>query len=831
MIGHYFLSALAKFRKSPFTTAANILTLALGLACFIAAYGVASYWRSADSQHPGADRLYYVCVACEQGQAGETQSAMPLAAALRAEILELEATGRIGFPTEFAVSTGEVKTFLNAMPADAAIFSMLTFDFVEGSADTVLQRPGDIVLTQAAALRLFGDVPALGKTVLVDGQRDMIVSGVIGPIRGPSVLTDAVPADFDMFVDVQSEMERVLTAAGAPLAVMEDWTAGAVTTFVRLPPSMSREDFQTRVDALTERVMTRDANSEPVFTHTAHPLRTMTASIVDARMGMGTDLGVSTGAILTGLGLLVLIVACVNYANLAAAQTAQRVKETGMRRVLGAGRAQLLAQHLLEAGLLTAAALALAVLVVTLIAPVFRNLLGVEATYFLTAGPRGIVFLAAVSGAVAIAAAVWPALTMARVRAGDAIGAGKRRSGAGGTVSRVLVAVQFFSASLLLIVVTVTQLQYAHLRRLTFDPAEDPVIVLDGITRGVADVATLEAALRAVPEIKSMTALQFVPWGRSMNAMMLDRSGQPGAIGVRFATMSNGPHSFETFSVDVLAGRVFDLARDGSGAGLVASMMQGETPAPVSFVIDARMARALGYASPEEAVGRTLYATTSGGPEPTPGQPVGTVIGVVEADQSRLDTAYSGAAFTFDPSYEGAGNVAVRVAREDVPAAITGIQRVWDELAPDIPLRIQFNEALFEAAYAPFHVIAGVFIALSAAALLISTTGLLAVAVHVAARRRHEIGVRKTLGASTGRVLRMLIVDFSKPVLIGNLIAWPFAWMAAQTYLQPFAERAPLTPLPFVLSLGFTLLVAWIAVGGHAWRAATVKPALVLKTE
>ena len=123
------------------------------------------------------------------------------------------------------------------------------------------------------------------------------------------------------------------------------------------------------------------------------------------------------------------------------------------------------------------------------------------------------------------------------------------------------------------------------------------------------------------------------------------------------------------------------------------------------------------------------------------------------------------------------------------------------------------------------------FLVLSGCALLISTAGLIGVAIHVAARRRHEIGVRKMLGASTPRVLRMLITDFSKPVTIGNLLAWPLAWMAAETYLRNFAERTPLTPLPFALSLMATLAIAWAAVGGQAWRAARVKPALVLKAE
>jgi putative ABC transport system permease protein len=172
---------------------------------------------------------------------------------------------------------------------------------------------------------------------------------------------------------------------------------------------------------------------------------------------------------------------------------------------------------------------------------------------------------------------------------------------------------------------------------------------------------------------------------------------------------------------------------------------------------------------------------------------------------------------------------AVRIDRNDVQGGLAAIERVWRELQPDQPVRLLFTDDLFAEAYAPFGKIGMAFVVLSLCALIISTTGLLGIAVHVAARRRREMGIRKTVGATAAQLVRLMLVDFSKPVLVANVMAWPLGYLAAQAFLQPFAERIALTAGPFAFSLALTLAIAWLAVLGEVLKAASVRPAEVLR--
>jgi putative ABC transport system permease protein len=171
----------------------------------------------------------------------------------------------------------------------------------------------------------------------------------------------------------------------------------------------------------------------------------------------------------------------------------------------------------------------------------------------------------------------------------------------------------------------------------------------------------------------------------------------------------------------------------------------------------------------------------------------------------------------------------VRIDRARVGETVAAITAAWDELAPTVPVSVRFFDDLFEESFRTFARVSQIFVLLAATAFTIASIGLLGMAVHVTSRRRHEIGVRKVLGSTTLGIMRLLLIDFSKPILVANLLAWPLGYLAAQVYLQAFAERAPLTLAPFAFSLALTLLIAWAAVIGEVLKAASVRPAEVLR--
>jgi putative ABC transport system permease protein len=281
-----------------------------------------------------------------------------------------------------------------------------------------------------------------------------------------------------------------------------------------------------------------------------------------------------------------------------------------------------------------------------------------------------------------------------------------------------------------------------------------------------------------------------------------------------------GHDYFAVMDVPLVVGRVFDRARadDLSPRGAEWSVREGRPP---GIVLDAEAARALGWPDPAAAVGETIYA-----PAGTPHA----IIGIVErAPLAVRDSGASGTAYVLAP---WAFNIQiVRIASDRVDAALAHIDETMKALFPGRPppARRFFDQVFEEDAYATFELTNRVLTGLAAFALLISGIGLFGMASYMANRRTREIGIRKVQGATPAGILRLLLWDFSKPVAWANLLAWPLVLIAIDRYLNVFAERLAITPLPFAVALATTWLLACLAVGGCAWRAANLHPAEALR--
>lgn len=825
MIGHYLVSAFARFRNAPFTTAANVLTLALGLASFIAAYGIATYWRSADSYHPDADKLLFISQSINPAGARSprtmNQTASPtIARYLEADFPELEAVARAIGASDVPFSAGDRKALLGAAYVDPEFLRLFRFDFVEGDA-SALAEPNGVVLTQDAAQRLFGDEPALGRPVVVDAELNAFVAGVIAPVRQPSFMGE------DGFT-LRFEALLPWTAGpnGAALDASDSWLNMVGHTVVRLAPTASVEAFRARLPEFLDRRMPPAQQGVAAVFIDAYPVSRMWTLGLQNVVFPGSGGNLSVVAVIVGLGTLTLIVACVNYANLAGAQAIGRVKETGLRKTLGADRRATLSQSLAEALLLSAIAMVAALVVLALVVPAIRAGINVDILYFLRQGPPQLLVLAALVVAVGLAAGAWPAIVLSQVRPAEAMRSGRARPGRA-RVARVLVGVQFASASFLLLMFTVMQLQRAEIERTAFSDQNGPLVVLNSLAPLGVDYETLESGLLRVPGVSSVTVADYQPWSYDQNVVGLARSADPAGSAPPGYLKRVGHDYFRTLDLEVLAGRVFDRDRELVGT-TPEDVLSGRTP---PIVIDRKYASRLGFPTPEAAVGEIIYVPQRVGAMTGSGAAPLRVIGVTAPEVSRLEASdVEGHIYMFAPQPTGGAQVPlVRLSGEDVAGAVAGIAGLWDTLAPDVPANIQFAEQLFARSFAMHARISQLFILLTSAAFIISTTGLLGIAVHVVSRRRHEAAVRKTLGSSAVRVVRLFLIEFSKPVLAGNLAAWPLGWAAAQVYLSGFAERIEMTLAPFVASLAVTLAIAWIVVIGEVLKAASVHPAEVLR--
>ena len=707
---------------------------------------------------------------------------------------------------------------------DSSFVDIFDFEFVEGDGHNILVAAGDVVLTQRAAERLFGSEPAVGRSILVNDDWAGTVTGVIAPIRQPSFMGTHESALLRVDLLTGWSTNAALVAQDAE----DRWMSNSVFTFAVLPSEMSIRQFNHLLATFVGRRIPDEARGPYDVLVQAIPISEFATWSLET-LAVARELAWTPAATLMFLGILVLLIACVNYANLTAAQTLSQAKQAGLRKVLGAGRGQLLTQVFVEALALTFVAAVLAIAILMLAAPAVRNVANVDLLFFLSRGPWSFVLLVGAVIVVAAAAAAWPAWLLSRVRPVEALRQG-RTSGGFGLLTRVFVVVQFASASFLLILVTVSQVQRAHLENDVVAARGAPIAVLDDIRSLDIRYDTFRTALADRPGIESVSAVDNVPWRLTGTVIEFSRTPEnwvaaPGTF-LKWIEFDY----FRTLGFDVLAGRVFDSAQDAA----IPRLFSAEVSQTPQIVIDAAYAEALGFAEPASAIGETIYlseriAQIYGRTT----QPF-TVIGVVETDTTRIqDAGVPGHVFLHYLQTPGASGgpqyPLVRFSPEGVSEGVSAIREVWDELAPGMPLTIQYFDELFERGFSNFSQTSRIFTLLAMAAFLIASTGQLGIAVHVVSQRRHEIGVRKVHGSTTAAIVRLLLAEFARPAIAASIVSWPLAYLAAESYLSVFADRVDLTAGPFLVTTLVTAAIACLAVTSEIVKASAVRPAEVLR--
>ena len=826
MFGLFFKSAITHYVRTPFITAVNIFGLALGLACFFAAWGMASYWGQSDKHFEKADRTY---ILTQQFQAegriprDNPNSASPAATYLREDIPELEAIARLSGGGDSSLSVDGNSIGVYGAIADPEIVDIFDFEYVYGGGNPIETREG-LILTQSAAERLFGSVDPIGRSVVVNADETHTVTAVIAEIPQPSHMgeTSSAIRQFE-YLRKWPEPEEGDT----------EWWLGVSAFTYMLLPEENREEVEAKLDrqlvSMAERrIPPEQLNMLERIWFDKMSLTDLQVRNLDNRIFQNQSNFITVTGVLFGLGLVILLVSCINYANLATAQAAGYAKEVGLRKVVGADRKSVMIQYWLEALILTILGGALALFILMLLSPVLEAQANIDLMSGLRLNPMFVPVLVGVVLVVSVLASLYPVAYLSRVRPVEALRSGKVKSG-NRLLNQALVGLQFAAASTLLILVIVMSQQNSHMRDIALQPETDPVAVLvDGASQTTGPNA-LRAALQGDPAIKSVSGINYVPWSGYVNYMQTARSRAQDAIAETSTTTYVSFGFLETFQGNLIAGRDFDPEIETWGDPDFDEENVDLSNAEVSVIIDDTYAAALGFASPEAAIGEPLYLAAQLR-ETFNADPTFRIIGVVET--IPLVYGIGDVRSNFYQLADFSGQLpAIRIDKTDVRGGIGAIERVVKERFPDAAVVMRFTDSEFERNFRTYEGINGGFMGLSLIAFAISTMGLFAMAIFTAIQRRHEIGIRKTLGASTWEVTALLIKDFSRPVIIANLIAWPLAWYAANIYLKGFMEQVNLTPLPWILGLVFTLLVAWLAVGGQAYSAARVKPAEVLKSE
>jgi len=683
---------------------------------------------------------------------------------------------------------------------DDSFFDVFDLPMIAGEGRGALADPTNILVSQSVAQRYFGTEQAIGQslTTVFDGEhRAVRIAGVFADLPANSEL------DFTILSRLPDHID---------LPWWRNWGSTALQTFLRFSTEKEARRFEAATDAFVDQ---RAASS--YGENASENIGINLLPITDWHLtpqGRQPDSRRQTVVTLGVVGLLTLLIAIVNYINLATARAALRAREVALRKVVGADRASLIRQFLAEAIGTVALAGLLGLVLLELTLPFVNAAGGLKLTFHYV-GREGVVLpLILIVLVIGFVAGAYPAFVLSRFRPVSVLASAKTPGGgrAGTRIRQTLVAAQFALAIAFMIGTGVLFAQVQHLRDadVGFDREGLLLIPAIGYAEDQAQRRAIRARLESIPTVRSVAFSDNYAGDSGNNNV--DNFWENGSASFSARRIAVGPDFFETYGSELLAGRYLGAEHGfDDSTGL-------EWEQPRNVVINALLSRTLGFDDPADAIGQEFGK----------GAPHRTIVGVINDMRFRsprepIDPTY----YTYyeDPRF---GGLTLRFTG-DPQSTVNAAREAWIGVAANLPFEAQTGVESLQEFYEEDDRAARLFAIGAALAALIGMVGLWGLASFNTARRVREIGIRKTLGASQGDIARLLIGQFLQPVLIANLIAWPLAYLAMSRWLAGFSDRIDLSPWFFIGATVIALAIAVLTVMGQSLRAARAKPAWALR--
>ena len=787
MLKNYFKIAFRNFKKRRGYAFINVAGLAVGMACCLLIALFVRHERSYDRYHEQADRIFRLVE--ERARVGA-----PFAPALLNEFPEVEQAVRLHhmFWTTPLLQAGERGFYEDRIFfADSSLFDVFSFRLLRGDPKTALAAPFSMILTEAMAAKYFGDADPMGQVIAYDNTHTYTVTGIVENTPPPSHFRFDFLASFSTLYVLEEFW-------GMPLT----WTNPTATTYLLLSDPDAAEALEARLPDFIVKHRGEAFRNGRTF-----HLQPLTDIHLTSRLRFEVEPNsdVAYLYIFSAIGLAVLLIACCNFINLATARSAERAREVGLRKVVGAHQRQLVGQFLSESMLLSVVAGLLALGLVALGLPAFNALSGKVLTMNAVAGGGMLAGLVGVVLFVGIVAGSYPAFVLARFRPVAVLKGALTTTSGGARLRKGLVLFQF-ALSMMLIVGAATvydQLDFMRSSTLRFD--DEQILVVPLLDRSLRpQVEALKRELLRHPDVVTVSVSHRVP-GQLFNGFSyVPEGGDPkNPVGVRDVGVD---HEFtKTFGLDLAAGR--DWSRE---------IVTDEDEA---FLINETAARVFGWADPGEAVGKRL----------TRNEREGVVIGVVK------DFHFQSLHHTIEPLLMHlrpfAMNVSVRVRTDDLPATVAALERTWQQFSPTFPFDYYFLDEAFDSRYRAEERAGQLFGYFALLAVFIACLGLFGLAAFSAAQRTKEIGVRKVLGATVGGIVVLLSKDFVKLVGWAFVVATPVAYLAMSRWLDNFPYHVEISWRIFLVAGLSALVVAVLTVSYQSIRAALADPVTALRYE
>jgi putative ABC transport system permease protein len=816
VLTHYVAFAARQLAKSPLYGVLSIGGLALGLAACILVALFVHHETSYDRTLPDVDRLYRVHTTVNipgRPPIHAVLSQGALQEAVERELPEVEHATRLEI-LEATVKRRDASAADELALVDPTFFTVLDLPVARGDRARIFADPSAVLVTETTARRYFGDADPIGSSLqlccFADQERELRVVGVLRDLPAASHLKLSIIAELRTGMDPYLDGQRI------------DWMNVTSNTYVKLRPGATADQVDARLAALVK-VHIPPVKVGDKLIQAADLIGLHVRAVRDLHLAAASDAGLfpdmkpagDPGAVstLTAVGLILLLISVTNFINMATARSGRRAREIAVRKVLGAAPRDIILQYLGEAVLIAVGALVLALALVELALPWFRDV-----TQRPLADPFALPVLAGLVGGsvvIGLIAGAYPALVLSRFQPASVMKASQTSVAGGSARLRKILVFSQFAAAIALVACTaviVRQAQYAASADLGFDPRNKLVVkrIDDRRVRAVRD--QLADAVRRVPLVTSAVLAERVPTTPQGSNTVIENPGDASGAPMIIAATNVDQGFFGHLGVAPLAGRSFDRA-------------QGDEGKARNVILNLAAMHRLGYASADAAVGRVLRNHVS----------------ETETAESRIvgvvpDIHFTSARFAVEPTIFaldlGAARwLSVGFAPGAGAAVLRDVQRAWTQLVPDVPFEADYLEAMVDAQGRDDRRLGFGLAGAALLAMIVAFAGLYGLSSFITESRTREVAIRKVLGAPDRDILRRLLWQMTQPILLACLVALPLAYYLMSGWLARFAYHLALGPGVFLATGAAGLGVAVATVSAQALTAARRRPVQTLRGE
>lgn len=807
MFKNYFKTAWRSLRKNKTFTILNIIGLSIGVACslLIALYVLDEL--SYDRFNSQADHIYRLDEQVKFGDFNYNGTQVPaiMGPTFAKDFNQIEQYTRFQSSPGVVIRKGSENIREDRVVyADSSLFDVFTFNMIAGNKKTALKEPHSLVITESAALKYFNSLDILGKTVLVDGTTNYKITGVIKDIPRQSHF------NFDLFIPI-SELDSRLNPS---------WLNNNFQTYLLLKPGTDIRKFEKQLNKAFEQYLSpqfkTDLNtSADDFKKAGNYIKCSLMPLLDIHLysHLADELGINGSIqdvyIFSAIAIFILLIACINFMNLSTAYSANRAKEVGVRKVLGGLKNNLITQFLTESFVACFLSFVIAIVIVSLLLPLFNHLANKQINVFILLSPSIVLGILLLLILVSLISGSYPAFFLSSFQPIKVLKGSLSTGFKGSALRNTLVVLQFTISIILMIgtLVIYNQLQYIRNKDLGFN--KEQVLLLQNTYALNNNTKAFTDELLRMTGVKNVTSSGFLPVTGARNSNgFVTSSPFDGKNFTLMQTWAVDERYLPTFQIQLKTGRNFSP--------------QYPTDS-FAIIINETAAKLFGGVDP---VNKKLYEIVD---LSTGKLTAYNIIGVIkDFNFNSLRDQVVPLVLNLQQNNSG---MAVRINSRDIPGLLNEIKGRWKSMVTSQPFSYSFLDEEFNKQYSADQRTGKIFLIFSILAILIACLGLFGLVTFAAEQRVKEIGIRKVLGARITNIFELLSKDFIKLIVLSICIASPVAWWAMSKWLQDFAYRISIRWWIFASVGAVCLLIALVTISFQAIKAAVANPVTSLRSE